>query len=250
MTHQDPGLGRNRTGMQMSPLLSKEMMQNLNTFPWDAQTMSVEDPEKLEMDYLQTAHPIGSIPVPLTLKGMAMSGIDKLKGARPEIFIDKLGERMAFERQGVRLYEALLRKCSAGSSSPAPVPVERLELIRQNELEHMFLIKATLENFGADPTAQTPSADVVAVASMGLLQVITDPRTSIRHSIEAIQVAELTDRDGWNLLIELADALGEDKLIAPFQKALQEEDQHVHEVRTWLKNLTLMEAGVSAAATF
>ena len=65
---------------------------------------------------------------------------------------------------------------------------------------------------GADPTAETPSADVIGVASQGLLQVITDPRTTLSQSLEAMLTAELTDNDGWETLAALADDLGQTEL--------------------------------------
>lgn len=36
----------------------------------------------------------------------------KMTGTRPEVLVDKLGERLAFKRTSTRLYEAMLMKTS------------------------------------------------------------------------------------------------------------------------------------------
>ena len=74
---------------------------------------------------------------------------------------------------------------------------------------------------------------------MGLVQVLNDPRTSVSQCLEAILIAELADRDGWNLLIELTQEVGDQNLLAQFQRAMAEEETHVVEVRNLLKEMTM-----------
>ncbi len=100
-----------------------------------------------------------------------------------------------------------------------------------------------MRELGADPTAQTPEADVNGVASMGLLQVITDPRTSVAQCIHAIHIAELTDRDGWDLLIKLAREMGQTDMAERFTVALAEEGQHLETMRQLMEQTVLAEAG-------
>ena len=80
----------------------------------------------------------------------------------------------------------------------------------------------------------TPSADITGVASEGLLKVITDPRTSLAESLEALLTAELVDNDSWQMLIALAGNLGQDRLAKNFQGALEAEYRHLESVRRWL----------------
>jgi bacterioferritin (cytochrome b1) len=239
MNQQEPTLGRNRTGGQMSPLMTAAMMESMKEFPWDEVPVSPESPDQIRLDYAKDAHPIGSIPVPMTLKGLAKAGYEKIKGEKPEVFIDKMGERLAFERMGVRLYRALIRKCEMDPARHQSMDLFRLQEICDSELEHMLLLKKAMEDVGADPTATTPSADAMAVASMGLGQVLNDPRTSVSQCLEAILIAELADKDGWNLLIDLTQEMGDQNLLAQFQRAMAEEETHVIEVRNLLKELTM-----------
>ena len=60
------------------------------------------------------------MPVPGNLKGAAKAAVKALKGEKAAVFLDKLGERLAFERTGVRLYEAVLAKVPAARSSKGP----------------------------------------------------------------------------------------------------------------------------------
>jgi len=90
----------------------------------------------------------------------------------------------------------------------------------------------------------TPLADTNAVASIGLMQVIADPRMTVAQSLHAIHVAELADNDGWQLLIKLARKMGQDDIAGRFQIALEEEDRHLAALRTWMEQICLDEAGV------
>jgi len=79
-------------------------------------------------------------------------------------------------------------------------------------------------------------ADVSAVASMGIMQALADPRTSMSQCLNAIATAELTDNAGWELLIDLADELGHEDLSERFIEALTNEQQHLLNVQTWLSD--------------
>jgi hypothetical protein len=48
------------------------------------------------------------VPPPTSMKGMAKSALQALKGEKATVLIDKLAERLAFERTGTRLYETLI----------------------------------------------------------------------------------------------------------------------------------------------
>ena len=90
----------------------------------------------------------------------------------------------------------------------------------------------------------TPLADTNAVASIGLMQIVTDPRMTVAQSLHAIHVAELADNDGWQLLIKLARGMGQDDMAGRFQIALEDEDKHLAALRTWMEQICMGEAGV------
>jgi hypothetical protein len=152
---------------------------------------------------------------------------------------DELHKRLAFERAGVRLYDALISK-HQGSAFPEKLPsLEILRRFREEEAQHFRLIAGTLRELGGDPTAITPAADVTATASLGWVQVMTDPRTTFAQCLEVILMAELVDNDGWEVLIQLAEAGKLTEVATQFRQALLEEAEHLVAVRAWVKQLTL-----------
>ena len=229
----------NRTGMQTSPELAEELIEGaINGTPSSAG--GAEEIAESRGEYIAEGFPIGSMPsMPVWEEGEADE-----EEAGMAVLLDKLGERLAFERMGTRLYEALLNKCETlGEEEPGPT-VEDIQQIGREELEHFLLINETIAELGGDPTVQSPSADVAAVASLGIMQVLTDPRSSMAQCLQVILTAELTDNAGWELLINLADNLGYTDMSAEFQTALEHEEVHLQNVRTWLTECVLESAQV------
>jgi bacterioferritin (cytochrome b1) len=235
-------IGMNRTGIDMSPAQAKEMVRGAEELT-PLRAGNGHSLASIEREYIEAADPLGSVPLPGTLKGALKSFMDKATGRNPEVFLNKLGERLAFERTGVRLYDALITKCEATGSA---LPIERLREIRDEEAQHFHLLTEAMESLGADPTAQTPDADVAAVASSGIQKVLTDPRTSVAQCLDAMLTAELTDNAGWDMLCSLAEEMGLDELEAEFRQALAEEDTHLEDVRTWVTESVLSESGTTA----
>jgi rubrerythrin len=226
-------LGSNLTGIQMSPKDTERLMeaveQILPDVPGDDALLATERVNRNE-----EAERIGSVPIPGSAKGMLKSTFDMIKGKSPELLVDKLGERLAFERSGVRLYDAMIAKVKAMNVVGSDL-VSVLQHIRDEEFEHMLLVEDAIKTLGADPTAQTPCADVAAVKSMGLMQVLTDPRTNVAQGLGALLTAELEDNAAWELLIELAEAGGHPNIAKSFEKAKTQEDDHLLKIKSMVR---------------
>lgn len=234
---------KNRTGIAMSPVDSQSIIDAAQNTPPSSQGGKGVF-TSIDSTYIKESGRVGSVPPPGTLKGVAQTVLDKLSGENPEVLIDKLGERLAFERMGTRLYEYLMTKCQAAQES-SPISIDTLKRFRDQEEHHFKMVAQALESLGADPTAQTPGAAISAVASMGILKVISDPRTTVAQSMEAILSAELLDHASWELLIKLADHMGFEQMVVDFRAALAEESNHVRQVREWNEQLALAQAGIS-----
>lgn len=180
---------------------------------------------QVRKSYESGADPVGSLPA-TTAKGVSTG--------RAALFFDKLGERLTFERAGTRLYEALISKHGAplpvGAGSKA-VARQRLEQICAEEYRHFVLLTDAVTELGGDPTAITPSANVAEVISHGLPQVVQDPRTTFSQCLDAVLVAELTDNEGWSMLVTLAEELGHTELAQKFQEAWADEQDHLATIR-------------------
>jgi hypothetical protein len=236
-------IGLNRTGIQMSPVDADRMLQVTD------QDASVEAGEETELaamrsDYIADADPVGTVPMPGTVKGAMKTGTQKLVGRDPEVFLDKLGERLAFERTGTRLYDALITKSQAASEGTSGMIVDlaTLRRFRDQEAAHFELVAECIETLGGDPTAQTPCADLAGVESLGLMQVLNDPRTSMAQALSAILMGELTDNAGWELLGKLAADMGQDDMARRFDEALETENTHLIQVKRWLEESVRGEA--------
>jgi ferritin-like metal-binding protein YciE len=77
---------------------------------------------------------------------------------------------------------------------------------------------------------------------MGLLQVVSDPRTTIAQCLNALLTAELVDYAGWELLIQLCEQMGQDDWASRFRQALAQESEHKELVQGWLQSMVLAEA--------
>jgi hypothetical protein len=224
---------RNRTGAMLVPSRTAEMLEGMDEFLPDMPPV-LDALDTVRAEYAREAEPHGSMPPPGGLKQMATEVASRIQGKDPAAFLDKLGARLAFERTGTRLYQAIITKARSLPIPDGGPTVEELEEIRRDEHSHFNLVEQTIAEMGGDPTAVTPSANVDGVASAGLLAVVSDPRTSVREALHAIHIAELTDNDGWSMLIAMAEEQGLDELARRFQGALNTEAVHLAQVRTWL----------------
>jgi ferritin-like metal-binding protein YciE len=213
------GIGRNRTGLQASPQLSKEMNDVVQ--PVSAETADASPLNEVRLLYISEADPLGCV---------------------PQAFIDKLAERLAYERGGTRLYDAVIAKFMAHQDELPSASLEEVTEIRNEEASHAALIRTCIEQLGADPTAQTPSADLVGVATAGFLQAAADPRTTLVQTLQVALAAELVDVASWETLIAMAEQMGQDGMAERFRTALDHETEHVAKVRGWFESLTLADA--------
>ncbi|MCD2513000.1 ferritin-like domain-containing protein [Comamonas endophytica] len=260
--------GMNKTGATVNPDGVEAMVEAVQRYspptPIDTSAAARE-----RLLYLRESDAVGSVPKPASLSGTLKTGVAQLLGDRPELLMDKIGERIAFERGGVRLYDALMVKFQAAAAAGVALPPiaqackelgedprlitlreelpeQTLARIRAEELAHFHMLCDAMRKLGGDPTAQTPCADVIGTASMGLIQVVSDPRTTLAQSFNAMLTAELTDNAGWELLVQLTDKAGEHKLAGQFLQAQHEEAQHVLVIRSWLTALLTAEEHSSA----
>jgi len=236
--------GKNKTGTDMAPVQASETVQGaVDGGPSPAGSFPGVHAEVYKQYNDGGLEPIGTMPPPATPKGVAKVAMSLLKGQKGNVLLDKIGERLAFERTGTRLYDLLLIKHDLhGSWAGGPTREQLLE-IRNEEQGHFRLLSDTLEDLGADATAMTPCADVTAMESLGLHNVIADPRTTLAQSLHAALIAELADNAGWEMLIELADSLGQTELAGRFRIAEENEARHLARVRAWVRADTELEAG-------
>lgn len=237
-------MGRNRTGMATAPRQAGRQKANEGKSPDTAGEALARLRSEVSLEW----DTVGTVPPPASLKGAAKNALEMGLGRDPKAFLDKLGERLAFERTGTRLYDALLAKHAAGDSPVGSADTMTLQTFRDQERRHFDLIWDCLVNLGADPTCETPAADLDGVKAKGLIAAVTDPRATFCQALDAILIAELADNEGWRMLIDLADGMGQSGMAERFQAAKAEEDIHLETIRRWELELVREEAGLEAAS--
>ena len=156
-------IGVNHSGIAIAPAAANKMMENTKlTKPTRGDETTLAG---VRVAYAREADPVGSLPEP------------KVAGLKA-VLMDKLGERLAFERSGTRLYDALMAKCEAAQD--CAVPAKELQHLRDEEAMHFALVGAAIQSLGGDPTAQTPSADVTGVEGAGLVTVLLVDQRGLR----------------------------------------------------------------------
>jgi rubrerythrin len=213
--------GDNHTGIALHPEFAQSMVEGTQEFgptSGGGAELLVEQRDRVA----RISEPVATMPP-----------ISEVAAARLPL-LDKLGARLQFERTGVRLYEALIGKLDTfGPFRDGPTR-EDLEHIRDEEHQHLALAQRLIVELGGDPTVVTPCANLQAVASRGVCDVLVDPRTTLIECLDAIIVAELTDHESWEQLAAAAELAGEDALARSVRQAEQTEAEHMTKVRRWI----------------
>jgi hypothetical protein len=231
--NQAPQQGDNRTGIARSGALGAQMIAATKEFLPSSPGSALGIAE-VRIAYAQQGDSLGEAPPPAGLMNKAKAAVTAATGGQPTLLMDKLGERLLFEQAGARLYEALVSKHRAYGSFDGGPDEGDLVRILSEEYEHADLLRRAIKDLGGDPTVVTPAANLAANISNGLPQVLSDPRTNLLQSLEAILVAELSDNECWTALTELAQQAGQELLGEQCRNAIAHERDHLRRVRAWI----------------
>jgi rubrerythrin len=224
-------IGDNKTGIATSPL----GFEAYSALEAAGELPDTSKLEQMRLLYSQESDPVGTMPAPLELMDKIKTVGKMLTGKTMAVLLDKIGERLAYERSGVRLYDALIIKLDASHTHDDSITLKELEHIRDDELRHAGILAAVMQQLGGDPTAVTPCADISGVAGSGFVAVLTDAKSTLTQCLTAMLSVELGDFAGWTLLIELAEHLGQTDVAETFRDCAAEEAEHEQKVREWLR---------------
>jgi len=140
--------------------------------------------------------------------------------------LDLLGERLAFERAGVKLYDKILGRMRMSGDPQIHKVLARIEVNREQEKEHEEWLEEQIRALGGDDHAPSEKSILVKTEAEGIEQVVMrDP--NLLHDLHALLTAELADNAGWALLVELASEFGDRGAKKEFKKRLHEEEAHL-----------------------
>lgn len=213
--------GANHTGITLHPDLVAEMIEGTHEFGPTSrggieQLIAARDRAARDSEPAATMPPTRHLPA------------ERLP------VLDKLGARLAFERTSVRLYEALIGKLDTYDAFPGGPSRADLELLRDQERDHLLLAEELILDLGGDPTVVTPCANLQAAATRGICEVVVDPRTNVIECLEAIVIAELADHESWDQLGHAVGLIGAPAVEQRVRDAERIEDEHARKVRGWL----------------
>jgi bacterioferritin (cytochrome b1) len=157
--------------------------------------------------------------------------MQKLTQLNPDKVIDLLMERLTFERDAARLYDATLAKMRASTDHDAQRMIDQMEEYRDEEKEHAEWLDEQIRSLGGDTQAESELSELVAREARGIDDVILDGDNDISHLFHALLTVELADNAGWDLLVLLADEAGDREARRAFKKRLHEEEEHLIFVR-------------------
>jgi hypothetical protein len=225
--------GKNKTGVARAKERCEEMLESNTEFA----PLAAADGQGIaavRKEYGAAGDTLGTLPPPASAQQLGKTAVGALKAGHPVVLVDKLAARLAFERAGVRLYEALLDKFDARGGIEGGPSRADLEHILQEELAHFELLHGAIVRLGADPTAMTPAVDVEATASRGMQALMVEPRTTFAQALDVVLLVELTDNEMWDTIVTLARGAGEDDLARQLELARDQERDHLTKVRAWV----------------
>jgi bacterioferritin (cytochrome b1) len=164
--------------------------------------------------------------------------MDELARTNRDKVIDLLTERLTFERAGVKLYDAVIRRVEQAGDPQVGRLLDQLRAHREDEKEHEEWLEEQVRALGGDAHAKTELALLVEIESSGIERVILDGDPNVTHLLHALYVAEMADNAGWDLLVELADEAGDRDAKKAFKKRLHEEEEHLVFMRRAVERLT------------
>ena len=166
--------------------------------------------------------------------------MDKLGQKNKDKVIDMLAERLQFERSGVKLYDAVLKKMQSSREPTISKMLDQMQEHRDQEKEHEEWLEECIRQLGGDAKQLTEKAKLVTQESKGIEEVIMKD-AEIPHLFHALLAAELVDNAGWDLLVDLADEADDTKAKREFKKRLHEEEEHLILVREAMKKFAAHE---------
>jgi rubrerythrin len=157
--------------------------------------------------------------------------MEKLARNNAAFVLDVLSGRLAFERTGVKLYDAVIDKIERKAEPRFHAIVGQLRHIREEEKEHEEWLEAQIRSLGGHPEHQSEMAKLELEEGSGIERVIVDGHEKVIHLLHALLAAELADNAGWDVLVKLAGEAGDREAKAQFALRLAQEAKHLLYIR-------------------
>jgi hypothetical protein len=152
--------------------------------------------------------------------------MEKLAQRHAAQVLDVLGARLGFERTAVRLYDRVIERMERHAEPRYHPIIAQLRQIRDEEKEHEEWIEAQIRALGGSPEIATEMAELEREEESGIEHIIDSDDKPI-HLVHALLAFELADNAGWDVLVKLADDVGDRTAKLQFARRLGEEAKHL-----------------------
>jgi len=184
--------------------------------------------DEMDFEALSKAVPDGTVGV-----------INEVHQHNTELLLRKLGQRLAFERASVRLYEALIFKCLALQKGQRKVvSLDQLRQFRDEEVEHSLLLKKAIETLGFDADDWIPEMDSTLLSTLQIPKVFSKKNTTILQCLESVQIFATNDNAEWHTLHGLFTNMGLQDVSEEFNQALEEDSRQLETISRWIYQLS------------
>jgi hypothetical protein len=165
--------------------------------------------------------------------------INEVHQHNTELLLRKLGQRLAFERASVRLYEALIFKCLALQKGQRKVvSLDQLRQFRDEEVEHSLLLKKAIETLGFDADDWIPEMDSTLLSTLQIPKVFSKKNTTILQCLESVQIFATNDNAEWHTLHGLFTNMGLQDVSEEFNQAPEEDSRQLETISRWIYQLS------------
>lgn len=150
------------------------------------------------------------------------------EGRELKLLLEKLGEKLAYDRAFCRLYESFLKKRSTSFLRNIRVKGLELKTFERHvamKAAHYEILQDAFLNLGGDPEAIVPSEDLSTIAKLGIVSIFVDPRANMRSILHSVRIVELTGKSTTLYLTRLAYAAGLDDLAMDLEQAVEENEE-------------------------
>lgn len=166
------------------------------------------------------------------------SDISKVQQHNTALLLNKLAQRLSYERANVRFYEALIFKSLAAEQGVRRiVSVDRLRQFRDEDVEHTVLLKTAIETLGADVDMWLPDAVPSQATQITMSKMLTKTHGDILQCLQSVVVFARNDADEWQMLYRLFSSMGLEKMTETFRQAWEEDQQQLTTLSAWVEQM-------------
>lgn len=148
-----------------------------------------------------------------------------------DIYIQKLADRLAFERGETRLVSLAINRLERAKSAVPSRAISVLQINQSHDETHAELVRKILLSLKPEALDSWRLFDGVNRAYRGFFDVLVSPHSDFLRIFQILYFAKLASNGEWEVLIDLTRKFNGAEASRPFKEALAQERQHLTEIK-------------------